>query len=182
MGIKFEFELDDEDLAYFRKIVEAKGLVRPDAEIDDVLRSTEQVLERARQANTPKFILAMLEQLGPLADMVTDPEWQLPADDVARVLGALAYFADPEDLIPDDIPGFGFLDDAVIVEIASRYLRPELDAYRDFCRFRADEVNRRADAGEAPGKISRKDWLKAKRSELQERMRERRHLFGRKRD
>ncbi len=182
MGIKFEFELDDEDLAYFRKIVESKGLVNPDGEVDDVLSSTRQVLERARQANTPKPILAVLEQLGPLADMVTDPEWQLPADDVARVLGALAYFADPEDLIPDEVPGFGFLDDAVIVEIASRQLRPELEAYQDFCRFRTEEAHRRADAGEAPGTISRTDWLTAKRSELQERMRQRRHLFGRRHD
>ncbi|MGD1976971.1 MAG: DUF1232 domain-containing protein, partial [Gammaproteobacteria bacterium] len=105
--MKFEFELDDDDLAYFRKIVESKGLARPDLKVDDVVRSTRDLLERARQTNTPKFVMSILEQLGPLADMVTDEEWQLPAADIDRVLGTLSYFADPEDLIPDDVPGLG---------------------------------------------------------------------------
>lgn len=182
MGMKFEFELDDDDLAYFRKIVESKGLARPDLKVDDVVRSTRDLLERARQTNTPKFVMSILEQLGPLADMVTDEEWQLPAADIDRVLGTLSYFADPEDLIPDDVPGLGFLDDAIMVEIACRNLRPELEAYKDFCIFRSEDAAKRNREGTAPHKVSRLEWLTAKRRELQERMHGRRGIFGRKRD
>lgn len=182
MGMKFEFELDDDDLAYFRKIVESKGLARPDLKVEDVVRSTKELLERARQASTPKFVMSILEQLGPLADMVTDDDWQLPSADIARVLGTLSYFADPEDLIPDDVPGLGFLDDAVMVEIACRNLRPELEAYRDFCEYRSEESARRSREGAEPHKVSRLEWLAAKRRELQQQMHGRRGIFGRKRD
>ena len=182
MGIKFDFELDEQDLRYFQNIIESKGPSRPDLDVGDIVTATRELLERARRSDAPKFILAMLDQLEPLACMVTDPEWQLPEVDVERVRAALAYFADPEDLIPDDVPAFGYLDDAVIVELACRRLRPELEAYHDFCHYRDAETRRRQDAGEETVTVTREDWLEAKRAELQEEGSERHHLFGRKKD
>ena len=52
------------------------------------------------------------------------------------VLAALAYVCDPEDIIPDDIPGIGLLDDAVMIELVFRELRHEIEAYEDFRRYR----------------------------------------------
>ena len=52
------------------------------------------------------------------------------------MLNALAYFAEPDDLIPDQIPGLGFLDDAIMVELVVRELRHEIEAYEDFRVFR----------------------------------------------
>jgi uncharacterized membrane protein YkvA (DUF1232 family) len=181
MGIKFEFELEDQDLRYFQNIIESNGPSRPDLDVEDVIKATRELLERARRASTPKFILAMLEQLGPLADMVTDRDWQLPESDAERVRAALAYFSDPEDLIPDDVPAFGYLDDAVIVELACRHLRQELDAYHDFCRYRKEESERRGKAGESIA-VSRQEWLEAKRMELRENPHSRRNIFGRKKE
>ena len=68
--------------------------------------------------------------------MLSDIEWRLPHQDATRVLNALAYFAEPEDLIPDHIPGLGFLDDAIMIELVVRELKHELEAYRDFCDYR----------------------------------------------
>lgn len=181
MGIKFEFELDDQDLAYFQSVIDKQGIGQGNLEIRDIVGGTQELLVRARQSQTPAFVLKVLEQLGPLVDMVTDPEWKLPADDIARVLHALAYFSDPNDLIPDDVPGLGFLDDAVMVELACRNLRPELDAYRDFCHYRAQELARREQDGEEDGPVSRLDWLEARRQELHDRMHRHRGLVSRKR-
>ena len=44
--------------------------------------------------------------------MLEDAEWKLEDPHRSRVLQALAYFVDPRDMIPDQIPGVGFLDDA----------------------------------------------------------------------
>ena len=51
------------------------------------------------------------------------------------LLGALVYFTDPEDLIPDSVPGLGFLDDAIYVELIIRELKAEIDSYEEFCAF-----------------------------------------------
>ena len=49
-----------------------------------------------------------------------------------------AYFADPQDMIPDSIPVLGFIDDAIMIELLTAELRPEIDAYNDFCRYRKE--------------------------------------------
>ena len=52
------------------------------------------------------------------------------------VLAGLAYFANPEDLIPDHIPALGFLDDAIMVKFVEEEFKHELWAYRKFRKFR----------------------------------------------
>lgn len=179
MPIKFEFELGDEDLAYFSRIIHEQQLGMKNVELPDIVEATDTMLAKAREMGTPTFILEKLEVLEELIRMVTDDEWRLPAEDIQRVLHALAYFVDPEDLIPDNVPGLGFLDDAVMVELAKRDLQPEIEAYRDFCEFREAETARRGAAGEDRGPVSRVDWLESQRRELLDRMhRRRRRLFG----
>ena len=83
MPIKFEVELDDQDLAQFQRMIDAKG-VGSQVEVPDIVQATSELLDSARQAETPRFILEKLEQLEPLVAMVTDSEWRLPTDDIRR--------------------------------------------------------------------------------------------------
>jgi len=70
----------------------------------------------------------------------------------------------------------GFLDDAVMIELSVRELKHELDAYDDFCDFRAHEAGRR---GVDPATLGRTDWLDGRREELIDRMHQRRERdFG----
>ena len=74
------------------------------------------------------------------------------------VLAALAYVCDPEDIIPDDIPGIGLLDDAVMIELVFRELRHEIEAYEDFRRYRTSIPRNsllRRDAAQARRRSSR---------------------------
>ena len=59
-----------------------------------------------------------------------------------RILGALAYFGNPGDLIPDHIPVFGFLDDALMVKLVEGEFRHELVAFRKFRSYRAGAEQR----------------------------------------
>ena len=52
------------------------------------------------------------------------------------VRAALAYFTDPDDLIHDAVPGLGFLDDAIVIELLWLELRHELAAFQTFAQFR----------------------------------------------
>lgn len=51
-------------------------------------------------------------------------------------MSALAYFNEPVDMIPDAIPGIGYLDDAIMVQFIVDELKPDIDSFDDFCEFR----------------------------------------------
>ena len=57
---------------------------------------------------------------------------EIPADSLVLVVGGLIYVASPLDLIPDAIPGVGFLDDAAVVVWVVKSVRTELDAFREW--------------------------------------------------
>ena len=129
------------------------------------------MLVEAQKVHIPDFILQRLLRLDDLIAMVRDEGFALPQEDCQRVLGALAYFCDPKDVIPDSVEVLGFLDDAIMIELVVRDLKHELEAYDDFCEFREREAQRR---GMEPAAVGRADWLGGRREELIERMHERR--------
>ena len=170
MGLRVTFELSDDDLKHFRLIMrEARNSAARIAP-EDIVAASEDLLVNIRDAGGPAFIMERLEKLRLMIDMLSDLEWRLPHQEAYRVLNALAYFAEPEDLIPDHIPGLGFLDDAIMIELVVRELKHEIEAYQDFCSFRA---RMRIEHGQDAG-VSRKQWLENRRKELQSRMRRRR--------
>ena len=167
--MRISFELDENDLKHFRLIMnEARQTARRLAP-EDIVAAAEQLLEEAPRSGAPGFIVERIEKLRLMIRMVSDIEWRLPHQETTRVLNALAYFAEPEDLIPDHIPGLGFLDDAIMIELVVRELRHEIEAYQDFCDYR-ERLAAKGDGSHA----SREGWLTARRKELQARMRRRR--------
>ena len=94
-----------------------------------------------------------------------DPGRRLEGADRKRVLNALAYFADPDDLIPDRIPGLGYLDDAIMVELVCQDLKHEIEAFDAFVTYRKEKRREK--------KLS-PDSLEKRRKNLQGRMRRRR--------
>jgi uncharacterized membrane protein YkvA (DUF1232 family) len=144
MPLKVAFELSDADLEYFRSSLRAIKTSSRSHEEREIIASAGRLARQTATRALPDFIQDRLKQLDTLIRMLQDSEWRLEGRHRERVLGALAYFAEPVDLIPDQIPGFGFLDDAIMVELVVQELRPELEAYADFCRFR-EEQERRAE-------------------------------------
>jgi uncharacterized membrane protein YkvA (DUF1232 family) len=54
----------------------------------------------------------------------------IPPESLALVVAGLLYVVSPLDLIPDFVPGVGYLDDAVVVGWVIKSVRDELDAFR----------------------------------------------------
>ena len=169
MGLRVTFDLDDEDLKHFRLIMREARSAAARVAPEDIVAAAEDLLEAIGESGAPTFILERLTKLRLMIDMLSDLEWRLPHQEAGRVLNALAYFTEPEDLIPDHIPGLGFLDDAIMIELITRELKHEIEAYQDFCDYRA---RKRAEGGRRT-RVSREDWLENRRSELQTRMRRR---------
>ncbi len=135
--MKIVFELSDRDLAHFRKEMRrAREAVRS-ADDGEIIAAARDVLDSVRAADTlPGFVLDRLNGLETLIAMIDDTDWRAPAADRRRTLQALVYFADPEDMIPDTVPGLGFLDDAIMVELVLGELKHDIEAYTDFVAFR----------------------------------------------
>lgn len=177
MPLKIVLELDDSDLKHFRLIMQQACATAANARPEEVVAAAEALLSNVSERSIPQFVESRLESLRDLIDMIQDQEWRLPEENRQRVLHALAYFTEPEDLIPDSIPGIGYLDDAIMIELAVRELGPEIDAYRDFCEFREQESTRRGVKARTTD-ITREDWLASRREQLQKRLRRRRKTPG----
>ena len=177
MPLKVTFELSDTDLRHFRKIMrEARSRAKHSDE-GTLVASARQLLAHVKEAQVPDFVRARLLQLETMISMLEDTEWDLKGVDRDRVTSALAYFDEPLDLIPDHVPGFGFLDDAVMVELVVRELKHDIEAFEDFCTYRREEEKRRGKESD----VTRAQWIGAKRRQLHYRMRRRRQRTRRSR-
>ena len=54
----------------------------------------------------------------------------IPPESLALIVAGLVYVVSPLDLVPDAVPGIGFMDDAVVVGWVIKSVRQELDAFR----------------------------------------------------
>ena len=173
MSVKIEFELGEEDLQRFRAMFEEARQVAESMDRKEIIAATRRLVDAAASRNPGGFIRSRIEALGKLVEMVDDETWKLPKMDSDRIVNALAYFVNPNDLIPDQTPGLGFLDDAIAAELVLRLLSEEVDAYEEFVQYRDAEMERRRKAG-LSGDISKEDWLADRRAVLHSQYRKRR--------
>jgi uncharacterized membrane protein YkvA (DUF1232 family) len=161
MPVRIVLELTDDDLGYYRRVMDdvwKKNAKRAEKEL---VAGARRLLRQATKTNgTPEYVQERLTDLGVLLDLLDDKEWPLPEEDRRRIVAAVGYFAVAKDMIPDKIPGIGFLDDALMADLVMRELKDEVAGYRQFCEYRDNEATLRGK------KVSRIDWLAAKRRQI----------------
>lgn len=141
--MKISFELSDRDLDFFRKALKQSREAVRDADESEIIEAISDVLNEIRK-NEP-----------------------LPDTEREQLLAAFVYFADPEDILPDDIPVIGYLDDVIIIEHVVRELHHVRIAYDDFCQYR-EEFEKKLGKDVAP--VIRRDRLDRRRQQLHQRM------------
>ncbi len=167
MPLKVVFTLSDKDLRHFRRYMKEAQATAAEMGEGSIIRAAEGLLEELGDHELPDFIADRMEKLQLLIDILRDDRWDVPAADRARVLSGLAYFSDPHDLIPDKLPGIGYLDDAIMVELIVRELRHDIEGYQDFCEAEG------AFAAAQKGKPADQRRLQERRERLQRRIRRR---------
>jgi len=176
MPFDITITLSDSDLQKFQESIDKGKLAVSDQKGAEVIeQKAAELIELATSGDLPQFVHDRILKLQILLNMIRDSEWKLTDQEIHSIRGALYYFVDPDDLIPDHIPGIGFLDDAMYAEIIVQELRTEIKMYQEFCQFRISEENRRRNEN-IDLSVGREDWIADKRAILHARMRERRTL------
>lgn len=169
--MKLSFDLTDRDLQFFRQALRQSREAVRDAEEQEIIDAVRQVLDDIRGTSPlPDFIATRIPELETMAAMLVDAEWHLPANDRDRLLAMFVYFCDPEDLLADDVPVIGYLDDIIIIELIMRELKHVREAYADFVRFR-EQLDSGQDS--PASQASRRDRLSRRRQQLHQRMQRR---------
>jgi uncharacterized membrane protein YkvA (DUF1232 family) len=172
MSYKLTIELSERDLRHFRRELRKARKSVGIADDEEILSAAADTVKSLRVTVLPDFVTARLDNLETMLAMLSDADWPLTATERNPMLAALAYLCDPEDIIPDDIPGIGLLDDAVMIELVFRELQHEIEAYQDFSRFRG-KLTAGAAAKNDPAAVARK--LAQRREQLIARMRRRKN-------
>jgi uncharacterized membrane protein YkvA (DUF1232 family) len=136
-SFKVSFVLDEEDAAYFRSLFRKSKRASVDADKDEIIKAAKDLVSSVRSSKkTPNFVIEAISSIEDLTQIIEDEDYRAPKPVVGQVVAALAYFANPEDLIPDDIPVLGFLDDAIMIKFVEEEFKHELWGYRKFRKFR----------------------------------------------
>ncbi len=175
MPLKLELNLTDGDLAYYRELMEATWQRNASREEKELVEGARRLLAQSRKAEVPEYVRKRLDDLDALISMLEDGEWPLEQGQRRRIIAAMSYFADPKDMVPDKIPGLGFLDDALMAELVIGELEHELEGYREFSEYREKEEALRGKEAQ----VSREDWLAAKRRQIFLRIQRRRQEYRR---
>ena len=89
------------------------------------LQEAQEFIKKVK--NQPFF-----EDLKILIQMITDKKYKIDKKTYIIIAGAIAYAVLPTDIIPDFIPGVGFVDDAFVISSVIAQLREEIENYKSF--------------------------------------------------
>jgi len=173
MTLTVTLEFSDAELDYFRSLMLRVHQHNERRAPEEIAVAARAEVARLRSVTRSPFVTHRIDRVGRLIAMIEDPQWALPEPERRRVLDALAYVANVHDLVPDNVPVLGLVDDAIMLELLLRELQHELDGYEEFDAYRREEIAHRDKPGTHRA-VSRDDWLESRRAALHARIRERR--------
>ncbi|MCH9814016.1 MAG: DUF1232 domain-containing protein [Epsilonproteobacteria bacterium] len=71
-----------------------------------------------------------------LFHMVKDQSFSMNSSSYLTITGALAYVVLPTDVVPDFLPGVGWVDDALILKLVVDSTKTEIQRYKAFIKQR----------------------------------------------
>lgn len=169
-------QLDPGLLDRFNRLLVGLGRCQP-LDCDQIITAARTLDDGQAGEATPACIAQRLQQAAPVSRLLNDGGWT-PSRDAAPVLQAVqAYVQETNDLIPDWVPRFGRLDDAIVIETAWPRISGEVLDYLDFCRLRELEAQLSGIDAAALG-FTRTAWEVSRRAEVDLRLQHRRVRDG----
>lgn len=139
---------------------------------DNDLRQAREKIQMIHGQSQDAYVLNQITGLESMINMIEDNSWQLDDNSKQQINATIRYFVDDSDVIPDHIPGIGYVDDCIVIDNTMDEIENTLLEYMDFCRTRMVYAKNES--------FSMDDWNKIKDQEATSRVRNRRYRKSRK--
>lgn len=104
-----------------------------DGDVDVVMNNQEEISKKLNNSGIlKKYVELGKIMLGMLSDYRKGIYTKLPLFTIAAIAFAFLYLLNPFDLIPDFIPGVGYIDDMAVFTFALRFIESDLHKYLDW--------------------------------------------------
>ena len=121
-----------------RKKVEAEVILDDEGRSEEFADNIEDRFNSSLKNKNPIFFIRKIKELKEdiplfislLRSYIRKEYKEIPLGTIVAVVAALAYFLAPVDVIPDFIPGFGFVDDASVIAFCFLSCKNDIDNYR----------------------------------------------------
>lgn len=155
-------QIDEQIKSHFNHFLTAN-----DASVNDRdITATRQKIKQIRNATDDAYVMEQMAGLEAMVKMISDETWTVSAENAALINATIRYVLDDRDLIPDHIPGIGFIDDCIVIDNTLDVIEHELSEFKDFSRTRMVYAKN--------GIFTLSDWHKIKDQESASRIRNRR--------
>ena len=155
-------DIDDQVKEHFNKFIEEHGTNINHDDVKEALTKVDEV----RANCTDGYVVDQVGCLQMMLSMVEDDTWEIADSNKEKINATIKYFIDDNDVIPDHIPGIGYVDDCIVIDGTMDAVEEEMMEYKDFCRARLVYAKN--------GPFSLDDWSSIKDQEAVSRARNRR--------
>lgn len=132
----------------------------------EIVSAVEDTITDLKSKDLEDYVASHIQPLEELLHLISDKNWKISQSDKTYVMSALRYFAEENDIIPDNTPVVGYLDDCIVIDTVVNKLKQQLEEHKEF--IQATVVYATDD------NFSIDDWNATKRKELFSRIRHRR--------
>lgn len=108
----------------------AEDLLKDRDKMEHFLERLEKKLSKIPLAG--KYLSDVPVFISLIKDYINKEYIEVPIGSIIAIISALIYMVNPMDLIPDVIPGIGYMDDAAVIATAYILVNDDIEEYREW--------------------------------------------------
>ena len=112
-----------------------------DGDLEMVMKNKDAIDKKLRGSGMKKYAELGKLMFGMLKDYKNGEYVRVPWFTIAAIGLTLLYVFNPLDMLPDFLPGVGYIDDFALFTVAIRFLESDLHAYLDWKIDEAKQLN-----------------------------------------
>lgn len=112
-----------------------------DGDLDMVMKNKDAIDKKLRGSGMKKYAELGKLMFGMLKDYRKGEYTDIPWFSIGAIGLILLYVFNPMDILPDFLPGVGYVDDFALFTVAVRFLQTDLHSYLDWKIDQAKKLN-----------------------------------------